>query len=220
MARAEVEDLVRRGVHWRVDMRSRGEWFAGVGSVCACDTEAVEATRDQMRALYHDVSDRNYDAETFDFDGWWKSPNILGELGPLLAEQFRSEGVSVVLGPAASGYLLGPLVAIALGVGFVPVSKHPRTGVDSDPWRVRTTPPDYQDRHLELGFRRRLITSSDRVLAVDDLVDTAGQLLTLQGLTQDAGATWVGATVLIDNLQTSQPRRQLNLHAVFHAREL
>jgi adenine phosphoribosyltransferase len=180
----------------------------------------MATTREQMRALYRSVSDRNYDGQTFDFDDWWRSPTILGELGPLLAERFRLERVSVVLGPASSGYLLGPLVAMALGVGFVPVSKQPRTGVDSDLWRVRTTPPDYQDRHLELGFRRRLMTSSDRVLAVDDLVDTAGQLLTLQALTQDANATWIGATVLIDNLRTSQPRRQLNLHAVFHVRDL
>lgn len=92
--------------------------------------------------------------------------------------------------------------------------------MDSDPWRVRTTPPDYQDRHLELGLRRRLLNSADRVLAVDDVIDTGGQLGTLHANTQDAGATWLGASVLVDNLRTSQPRRQLNLQAVFHVREL
>jgi adenine phosphoribosyltransferase len=75
-------------------------------------------------------------------------------------------------------------------------------------------------RHLELGFRRDLITSSDRVLAVDDIVDTAGQLLTLRALTKESGSSWVGASVLIDNLQTSHLRRELNLHAVFHVRDL
>ena len=178
-----------------------------------------DVTREKMRALYHEVGDRNTDSRLVDVDGWWASPAILGALGFLLAEPFRSSRVSVVLRPAASGYLLGPLVAIALGVGFVPVSKDPETGVDSDAWRVRTTPPDYEDRHLELGFRRRLISSSDRVLAVDDLVDSGAQLQTLQALIQDCGATWVGASVLIDNLGTGQRRRLLNLHAVFHIRE-
>jgi len=180
----------------------------------------LEQTRTRMRALYRDVTDRNYDGSAFDLDDWWRHPEVLGNLGPLLAAPFTHDRPTVVIGPAASGYLLGALTATALGVGFVPVSKHPRTGVDSDPWRVRTTPPDYQDRHLELGLRRRLLTSTDRVVAVDDLIDTGGQLSTLQTLTQDAGATWIGASVLIDNLRTPQPRRQLNLYAVFHVREL
>jgi adenine phosphoribosyltransferase len=53
----------------------------------------------------------------------------------------------------------------------------------------------------------------------DPFWPSGAQLQTLQALIQDCGATWVGASVLIDNLGTGQRRRLLNLHAVFHIRE-
>jgi len=179
-----------------------------------------EVERARLRQAYRSVSDRYDDRFQLDYDGWWRDPEILMTLGPLLAEPFTSSAPTVVLGPSASGYLLGPLAALALDVGFVAVTKDPGTGIDSDAWRVRTTPPDYRDRHLQLGFRRRLVTSADRVVAVDDVVDTGSQLLVVKALVEDAGATWLGASVLIDNLGHAQRRRQLNLHAVLHIRDL
>ncbi|MBO9705038.1 MAG: adenine phosphoribosyltransferase, partial [Arthrobacter sp.] len=65
-----------------------------------------------------------------------------------------------------------------------------------------------------------LIRPGDRVLAVDDLIDSGGQLLALQRLVETIGATWLGASVLIDNLKEPRLRRQLNLKAVFHSRDL
>ena len=65
-----------------------------------------------------------------------------------------------------------------------------------------------------------MIRPGDRVLAVDDLIDSGGQLLALQRLVETIGATWLGASVLIDNLKEPRLRRQLNLKAVFHSRDL
>lgn len=107
-----------------------------------------------------------------------------------------------------------------MGVGFCPIRKDAAQSFDSDPWVTVTSPPDYQDRHLELGLPKGLIQSGDQVLAVDDLIDSGGQLMALQRLVTEIGATWVGASVLIDNLKESQPRRQLNLKSVFHIRDL
>lgn len=81
-------------------------------------------------------------------------------------------------------------------------------------------PGTHVDRHFELGLPKGLIRSGDRVLAVDDLIDTGGQLLALQKLVDHIGATWIGASVLIDNLKENPPRRQLNLKSVFHIRDL
>ena len=141
-------------------------------------------------------------------------------VGALLAEPFRAASPSVVVGPAASGHLTGVLTAASLGTGFCPVRKDPAPSFDSDPWVKVTSPPDYKDRHLELGLPKGLIRPGDRVLAVDDLIDTGGQLLAMQRLVEEIGATWVGASVLIDNLRESRPRRQLGLKSVFHVRDL
>lgn len=51
-------------------------------------TSDIEQVRAQMRALYRDVSDRNFDGVTLDVDDWWRHPDVLGNLGQLLAAPF------------------------------------------------------------------------------------------------------------------------------------
>lgn len=159
-------------------------------------------------------------SEYFNLYNWWRDRDVIAGVGHLLAEPFRGAPPTVIIGPSASGYLLGSLAAASLGVGFCPIRKDAAPSFDSDPWLTVTSPPDYKDRHLVLGLPKGLIRPGDRVLAVDDLIDSGGQLLALQRLVGEIGATWVGASVLIDNLKESQPRRQLNLKSVFHIREL
>ncbi len=91
---------------------------------------------------------------------------------------------------------------------------------DSDVWLQRTTPPDYQDRHLTLGFRKSLVTSGDRVLFVDDWIETGGQANAAHLLVEDAEATWIGAATVVDALHSNQVRRQLNVRSLLHVREL
>jgi adenine phosphoribosyltransferase len=154
------------------------------------------------------------------FQRLWRDPQILAGIGPLLAEHFHDDAPTVVIGPPSSGHLLGPLVAAELGAGFGAVAKEPVRLFDSDDWFTVTTPPDYRDRHLTMGLRKGIITTADRVLAVDDIVDTGSQLLALKRLTEHLGATWVGASVVLDLLPLNTTRRDLRLRSVFHSRDL
>ncbi|MDQ7809478.1 phosphoribosyltransferase family protein [Amycolatopsis sp. A133] len=155
-----------------------------------------------------------------DVTGWWRRPELLGKLGPALARLFAGKQPTVVLGPESRGCLLGPLVALSLDVGFVEVRKHEAASGDSDAWLRRTTPPDYRDRHLRLGFRKQLVDGGDRVLFVDDWIETGGQAHGARLLTQDAEATWLGAATVVDALDSNQVRRQLNVRSLLHIREL
>lgn len=154
-----------------------------------------------------------------DVSGWWRDPLILAGLGPALADLFRSDAPTVVLSPQSSGFILGPLVAAALGLGFVELLKDHKP-TTADQWLERTTPPDYRDRHVKVGFRRGQVTSADRVLVVDDWVATGGQLLAAQALVADVGAAWVGAAVIVDALTDHRVRRDLNVRALLNEREL
>ena len=126
----------------------------------------------------------------------------------------------MVCGPERSGYLLGPLVAHHLAVGFVGVSKEPRPLADSDIWLTATTPPDYRDRHLTMSMRQGLIGSSDRVLVVDDWADTGGQATAIRDLIRQTGAHYVGAAVVVDGLASHEIRRGLDLRGLLHLRDL
>lgn len=91
---------------------------------------------------------------------------------------------------------------------------------DSEAWFKRTTPPDYRDRHLSLGFPKSLLPAGEQVLFIDDWIDTGGQALGARGLVEDAGATWLGAAVVVDALHESQIRRDLTVRSLLRNREL
>lgn len=183
-------------------------------------TDELTSLRRRMAELFIWKMDPETGAKYFNLFPWWREPEVVAGVGNLLAEPFRAASPTVVVGPSSSGHLSGVLAAQSLGVGFCPVRKDRAQLFDSDHWIKALSPPDYKDRHVELSLPKGLLRPSDRVLAVDDLIDTGGQLLALQRLVEGAGATWLGAAVLVDNLKESQPRRQLNLKSVFHIRDL
>src|SRR5512142_1021555 len=112
-----------------------------------------------------------------DITGWWRDPALLRALTVALSDLFREDRPTVVLGLQSRGVLLGALVAQELGIGLAEVRKDPSPAADSDEWLIVTTPPDYRDRHLSLGLRRRLIAPNDRALVVDDWIATGGQAI-------------------------------------------
>ncbi len=155
-----------------------------------------------------------------DYTSWWREPAILCGVGPALSELFPEITPTVVMGTESRGCLLGPLVAAHLGIGFAEVRKRAERASDDDVWFVRRTPPDYRGRNLELAVRRSAIHVGDQVLFVDDWAASGGQALACQRLVADAEASWLGAAVIVDGLESSSTRRRLNLRAILHLRDL
>lgn len=155
-----------------------------------------------------------------DYAAWWRDPTVLSQIGPALAASCGDLEPTVVLGTEAHGFLLGPLVALHLGIGFAAVRKQPERTSDDEVWLVRRTPPDYRDRHLDLAVRHSVLRPGDRVLFVDEWAASGGQALACQQLVGDARATWLGAAVVVDALESSADRRNLNLRGLLHVREL
>ncbi|KSU54389.1 phosphoribosyltransferase family protein [Microbacterium enclense] len=175
---------------------------------------------DNLRRTFRWLGDRTDDTSAADLTGWWREPGIVAQIGPGLAALFPDDAPTVVMGPQSRGSLLGALVAHALGVGLAEVRKDPAQNVDSDAWWEVTTAPDYRDRHLRLGLRRTLLRSGDRVIFVDDWVDTGAQLEACRRLVDVSGASWIGAAVVVDALQRSDLRHNLRVRSLLHVREL
>jgi adenine phosphoribosyltransferase len=183
--------------------------------------EAMPASiRDELLRTFRWQGDRTDELRYADVTGWWRHAALLARLGPALAGLFSDACPTVVIAPQSRGTLLGALVAQSLGVGLVEVRKDERSLADSVAWRYRTTPPDYRDRHLRLGFPKRLLAPGERVLFVDDWVDTGGQVLGTSQLVLDSEATWVGAAVVVDGLVEPRLRRDLNVKSLVRSREL
>ncbi|MEU8224417.1 phosphoribosyltransferase family protein [Kribbella sp. NPDC048915] len=145
---------------------------------------------------------------------------MLRAVGPALAELYADAAPTVVLGPVSRGSLVGALTAAALGVGFVEMRKASGSSIDSDRWVRRTSAPDYQDRHVVFGFRRELIRAGDRVLMVDDWIDTGATARTARALVADCGAAWVGAACIVDGLTDPRLRHDLPVRSLLNIHQL
>lgn len=174
--------------------------------------------QDRLIDLFQWRSDPDLDHGYADDSGWFRDSEVLSSLGPGLANLLPkgSEQATVVMGTESRGTLLAALVATALGVGVAEVRKTPARGSHDDVWLTQLTPPDYQDRHLELAMRRSAVRVGDRVLFVDDWIDTGAQAQACRHLVEVAGGHWLGAHVIVDALTDSTLRRTLTVRSLLN----
>lgn len=136
----------------------------------------------------HLVSDRS---------GWWRDAGILNRLGPALAALFPDARPSVVVAPEVTGFLVGPLVARALGVGFVEAYKADRRHPPAEPMSWGTAAADHRGVRHRIGVRARQLGAGDRVLVVDDWLTTGGQVRAVYAAVHGLGAQPVGTAVIV-----------------------
>lgn len=101
--------------------------------------------------------------------------------------------VDKVAGIEARGFILAAPVALALGVGFVPVRKAGKlpSATFSQAYTL-----EYAEETLEV--HRDAFAPGDRVLVVDDVLATGGTLDATMRLVREAAAEVVGASILIE----------------------
>lgn len=115
-----------------------------------------------------------------------------------LADPYRVEGVTKVAGIEARGFILGAAVAVELSAGFVAIRKD--TGLFPGEKIVRVSEPDYRGNACTLRLQVRSLRPSDHVLLVDDWLETGSQALAARAMIEAAGALFVGASVIVDQL--------------------
>lgn len=101
--------------------------------------------------------------------------------------------VDKVVGMEARGFILAAPVALALGVGFVPVRKAGKLPRET---HAVSYSLEYGDATVEL--HRDALAPGERVLLVDDVLATGGTAAATQELVAACGATTVGLAVLME----------------------
>lgn len=109
-----------------------------------------------------------------------------------LKNKFENQGFTKIVGTEARGFLFGAPLALALGVGFVPVRKPGKLPRDTYA----------QDYELEYGtdtleIHQDALTEDDKVLIVDDLLATGGTIEATTSLIRRLGATTTHAAFII-----------------------
>ena len=134
-----------------------------------------------------------------DRSGWWRDASVIRDIGRALGELFAETSPTVVVSPEVTGFLLGPLVAAALGVGFVEAYREGARRPIAEAMTWADVPADHRGDRQRLGVRTRLLGPADRVLVVDDWVATGAQARALHALIRTRGATPVGTAVIVDD---------------------
>jgi len=110
-----------------------------------------------------------------------------------MSAPFQEQGIEVVAGIEARGFILGGAIAAALGAGFVPIRKPgrlPRARVRVD--YALEYGSDALEAHVDA------VSPGARVLLVDDVLATGGTAAAAIELLQRFGATIAGAAFLIE----------------------
>lgn len=138
-------------------------------------------------------------------------PALLGEAMNRLLEPFRDAGITHVAGIEARGFMLGGLLAHALGAGFVPVRKKGKL-----PWDVYREAYALEYGMDEIEAHRDAFGPGDRVLVHDDVIATGGTARAAAGIVRQAGAHVSGFSFLIE-LGFLDGRAQLGSGAPIHS---
>ena len=114
----------------------------------------------------------------------WPAPGVMfRDITPLLSDavvfklligefmqRYRDQRVSVVAGLGARGFIIGAVLAYALGIGFVPIRKRGKLPFDTVTERYTL---EYGQAELEV--HTDAVRPGDRVVMVDDLIATAAR---------------------------------------------
>ncbi|HEX4686232.1 MAG TPA: adenine phosphoribosyltransferase [Nocardioides sp.] len=151
-----------------------------------------------LRRLVVDVPDFPEPGVVFkDITPVLDDPEAFGAVVEALAAAGRDASGAVVVDRVAAmearGFILAAPVALALGVGFVPVRKH---GKLPRPTYAASYALEYGEATLEV--HRDAFAEGDRVLLVDDVLATGGTVVATRRLVEQSGAIAYGVAVLMD----------------------
>ncbi len=101
--------------------------------------------------------------------------------------------VDKVVGMEARGFILAAPVALALGVGFVPVRKPGKL-----PWETRAVSYELEYGHETLEMHIDAVAPGERVLMVDDVLATGGTARATAELIEQPGAVVHALAVMME----------------------
>lgn len=158
-----------------------------------------------LKALIRDVPDFPTPGILFrDVTPLLRDPAGLRSVVDALAGRYCGRGLDAVAGVESRGFLFGAPLALALGVGFVPLRKAGR--LPAETLRAEYA-LEYGTACLEV--HRDALAPGERVLLVDDLLATGGTARAAASLLAELGAVVEEAAFVIE-LEFLAGRRALD----------
>ena len=169
---------------------------------------------ERLKAKIRDIPDFPKPGIVFkDITPLVKDPATLRLATHQLLQPFLGQDITAVAGMEARGFIFGSLVALELGVGFIPLRKPGKL-----PYDVQSVSYDLEYGSASLEAHIDAFDNSDRILIIDDLLATGGTARASCELVEKSGATVVACAFVVE-LDFLNGRRNLEkyiVHSLLH----
>ncbi|BBC41443.1 adenine phosphoribosyltransferase [Photobacterium damselae subsp. piscicida] len=122
-----------------------------------------------------------------------ENPDAYRATMEVLTERYKDKGITKIIGTEARGFLFGAPLALALGIGFVPVRKPGKL-----PREVIAESYELEYGKDTLEIHLDAIAEGDKVLLVDDLLATGGTIEATTNLVRRLGGVVEDAAFVIN----------------------
>jgi adenine phosphoribosyltransferase len=129
-----------------------------------------------------------------------------------LVAPWRTSDLTAVVGIESRGFLLGGAAAVELGLGFVAVRK--AGSLFAGDHLREDAARDYRGNRHELLMQQGAIAAGERLLLVDDWIETGSQASAVARLVRASSADLVGITVMVDQLPDETAKSLPPVHAL------
>ena len=111
----------------------------------------------------------------------------------LLVQRYIDARIDVVAGLDARGFIIGPILAYELSLGFVPIRKKGKL-----PFRTLSQSYELEYGSATVEIHEDACKPGERVVLVDDLIATGGTMMAGKMLLERLGAVVVEGAAIID----------------------
>lgn len=160
----------------------------------------------EVREIIRDVPDFPQKGILFkDLTTAFVNPQCMKWFKEELVKEYKSKGVTKILGIESRGFVLAPVVADALGIGFVPIRKKGKLPAEVI---EETYTKEYGVDTIEI--HKDSLNSDDIVIIHDDLLATGGTMAAAIRLVKKFGIKkiYVSFLVELDDLNGSKLLRR------------
>lgn len=123
----------------------------------------------------------------------FQHPQNLKDLTEVLTDLYQKKGITKVVGIESRGFIMGPILALNLNAGFIPIRKPGKLPAD-------TIEESYEKEYGvdTIQIHKDSINSDDVVLIHDDLLATGGTMLAAYKLIKRMGVKKVYVNFIIE----------------------
>ncbi len=123
----------------------------------------------------------------------FKDPKCLKDLSELMSSEYEGKGITKVVGIESRGFIMGPVIANAVGAGFVTLRKPGKLPAE-------TIQASYQKEYGidTIEIHKDALTPDDVVLIHDDLLATGGTMKAAYDLVKSFGVKKIYINFIVE----------------------